>query len=260
MAEASDSRGHPHRSPPLRTSLLTAIVTVVVLASAGCSSTSDDAADEGAAGGAIATTTILEEASSSSAVTTTTPDEVADSAIEVVLAALDAKNSLDLDGWLTAFEGGEHQGTPLFAEELLMNANQHWEVVEPCQVTRENANGDTVVECLISNTDDFWGSGGIFDTRAFEFSVNPDGLITSQVGLTPGTRGFSSGRRNTLNRAFSQWLSDTYPDVFADTGFLISSNGPGFDARDSTHMLVAVEYVEEFVAQSDDYPLDATES
>jgi hypothetical protein len=100
MAEASDSRGHPQGSPPLRTSLLTAIVTVVVLASAGCSSTSDDAADEGAAGDAIAPTTILEEASSSSAVTTTTPDEVADSAIEVVVSALDAKNSLDFDGWL----------------------------------------------------------------------------------------------------------------------------------------------------------------
>jgi hypothetical protein len=190
---------------------------------------------------------------------TTIPEGVTDPAIAVVISALDAKNSFDLDGWLMSFEGGEHQGTPLHAEEILMNANQHWEVVEPCQVTGESTSGDTIVECLISNTDDFWGAGGIFDTRAFEFHVNADGLITKEAGLTPGTSGFSSERRNTLNRAFSQWLSDTYPDVFAATGFRISGNGPGFDARDSTHMLVAVEYVEEFVAQSDDYPLDATE-
>ncbi len=141
-----------------------------------------------------------------------------------------------------------------------MNAKQHWQVVEPCRVTGEADSGDTTVECLLSNTDDFWGAGGIFDTRAFEFSVNTDGLITSQVGLTPGTRGFSSARRNAFNRAFSQWLSDTYPDVFAETGLLVSSNGPGFDAQDSTHMLVAVEYAEEFVAQSDVYPLDPADT
>jgi hypothetical protein len=243
MAEASDSRGHPHRSPPLRTGLLTAIVTVVALTSAGCSSSSDDDDADQADPPAVSAD----------------PAEVADPAIAVVVSAFDVKNRFDLDGWLMSFEGGERQGTPLYAEEILMNANQHWEVVEPCQVTGETASGDTIVECLISNTDDFWGAGGIFDTRAFEFHVNADGLITKEVGLTPGTRGFSSERRDTLNRAFSQWLSDTYPDVFAETGFLISSNGPGFDARDSTHMLVAVEYVEEFVAQSDDYPLDATE-
>jgi hypothetical protein len=230
-------------------------LVVVVLLGAACS----DSADTATTTAAPETTT----ASSTTEAATTTADAASklsdDAVVEVVVAAIDAKNRFDLDGWLMAFEGGKRQGTPLHAEEILMNAKQQWELVEPCQVTRENADGDTVVECLISNTDDFWGSGGIFDTRAFEFSVNPDGLITSQVGLTPGTRGFSSGRRNTLNRAFSRWLSDTYPDVFAATGFRISNNGPGFDARDSTHMLVAVEYVEEFVAQSDDYPLDATE-
>jgi len=40
-----------------------------------------------------------------------------------------------------------------------------------------------------------------------------------------------------------------------DPGF-ISSDGPGFDAQNPDHMLIAVEYVEEFVAQSDKYPLD----
>ena len=238
-----------------RSRVALAAFAAFALVVASCS----DSADTATTTAAPETTT----ASSTTEAATTTADAASklsdDAVVEVVLAAIDAKNSFDLDGWLMSFEGGEHQGTPLHAEEILMNANQHWEVVEPCQVTGETASGDTVVECLISNTDDFWGTGGIFDTRAFEFSVNPDRLITSLEGLTPNENGFSSDRRNTLNRAFSRWLSDTYPDVFAATGFLISNNGPGFDARDSTHMLVAVEYVEEFVAQSDDYPLDATE-
>jgi len=199
-------------------------------------------------------------ASTTTASTTTITEADDSAAIAVVLAAIDAKNAFDLDGWLAAFAGGEHKGTPLHAEEILMNAQQQWEVVDPCQVTGETESGDTTVECLLSNTDSFWGAGGIFDTRAFEFYVNADGLITGEEGLTPGTSGFSSARRNAFNRAFSQWLSDTYPDVFAETGFLISSNGPGFDARDSTHMLIAVEYVEEFVAQSDAYPLDPADT
>ena len=28
-----------------------------------------------------------------------------------------------------------------------MNANQHWEVIEPCHVTGDNAAGEAVVEC-----------------------------------------------------------------------------------------------------------------
>jgi hypothetical protein len=208
----------------MKKAIASAIVTVVALTSAGCSSTSNEAADE-----------------------------VADNAIEVVLSALDAKNGLDLDRWLTAFEGGKRQRTPLFAEKILMNANQHWEVIEQCQVTGETASGETVVECLLSNTDDFWGVGGIFDTKTQTFTVNADGLITSNKNI------FASGRRDTFNRAFHQWLSDTHPDVYAemDPGY-ISSNGPGFDTRNSEHMLVAVDYAEEFVAQSDTYPLDPT--
>ena len=38
----------------------------------------------------------------------------------------------------------------------------------------------------------------------------------------------------------------------------MSSNGPGLDTQNPEHTLVAVEYVEEFVAQSDIYPLETT--
>ena len=38
-----------------------------------------------------------------------------------------------------------------------------------------------------------------------------------------------------------------------------SSNGPGFPTQNPEHMLVAVDYVEEFVAQSGTYPVDPTD-
>jgi hypothetical protein len=178
-------------------------------------------------------------------------NEVADAALAAVLSALDAKNSFDLDRWLAAFEGGQRGGVPIFAEEILMNAEERWEVVEPCEVTGEAPSGDTVVECLIEDITSFWGVGGISDTKVLRFTVNTDGLISSNDH-------FGQASKNSFNQAFHQWLSDTHPDVYYGQRFP-SSSGPGFDTRNPDHMLIAVEYVEEFVAQSDKYPLDPTD-
>ena len=220
-------------------------LTALVLAACGGGEVADE---ETPPSSAIAPTTTvpLAETSTTTATTATIPDEVADAAIAVVVSALDAKNRFNRDGWLMAFEGGKRQGTLLHAEEILMNAKQYWEVVEPCQVTGETGSGDTIVECLIQDINVFWGVGGISDTKARTFTVNRDGLITNNDNT------FASNRRDAFNAAFHQWLSDTYPDVYSemDTG-RISSNRPGFDTRNAEHMLVAVDYVEEFVAQSD---------
>ena len=205
---------------------LFAIVVGIAVAASGCSSTSDDAADESS-----------------------------EPAVVAVISALNAKNNGDLDEWLSAHQGGKSAGTPIFAEEILMNANQRWEVVDSCDVTGETGAGDTIVECLIKDINDFWGVGGISDTRTQTFTVNKDGLISGRQNV------FASGRRDSFNSAFHTWLSATYPDVYSDAGFPNSgsSNGPGFDTADPELMLVAVEYVREFVAQSDTYPLNPSD-
>jgi hypothetical protein len=174
-----------------------------------------------------------------------------DPAVAAVMAAIDALNSYDLDGWLMAHEGGQRQGVPLFGEQILMNAKQQYEIVEACQVPGEDSSGEKgVVVCVIKDNNEYWGVGGISDTKSQVYMVNADGLITN-------TNHFGSSSRNAFNHAFHQWLSDTYPEVYNEMGYVrISSNGPGFDTKNPDHMLIAVEYVEEFVAQSDTYPLE----
>jgi hypothetical protein len=174
-------------------------------------------------------------------------DEPGD-AVAAVVSAIEAKNRLDLEGWLAAHEGGARQGVPIFAEQILMNAQQQWEIVDPCHATGEDGSGGTSVECELKDINDFWGVGGISDTRFQLFWVNAEGLITN-------TNSFSSGNRDIFNQAFHQWLGDTYPGVDYGLG-AISRSGPGFDTQDPDHMLIAVDYVEEFVGQSDVYPLD----
>ena len=90
--------------------------------------------------------------------------------------------------------------------------------------------------------------------KVVTFAVNTDELIST-------SNHFGSARKSSFNQAFHQWLSDTYPDVYSqmDPGYIsgnVSSNAPGFNTQNPEHMLIAVEYVEEFVAQSDTYPLD----
>lgn len=204
-------------------------------------------------------TTTSSTVSSSTMAPTSGIDEVGDEqaqAIAAVVSAIDRKNRFELDGWLDAFDGGERQGVPLFAEQILMNAGQQWEIAEPCQVEGISTVGDTIVDCLIVNTDAFWGVGNIYEPRTLTFRVNDDGKLTTQEGVTNATS-FRSQQRQSFNRSFHQWLSDTYPDVYNEMGYeSISSSGPGFATKNPDHMLIAVDYVEEFVAQSDDYPLN----
>jgi hypothetical protein len=78
-----------------------------------------------------------------------------------------------------------------------------------------------------------------------------DGLITNNRSS------FSSMRREAFSAGFHRWLSDTYPDVYEQMDLeSISGSAPGFDTKNPELMLTAVEYVEEFVTQSDKYQLN----
>jgi hypothetical protein len=196
-----------------RSAVIGAVFVAVVLA--GCS---DSTGTNRGSAELSPTSTIAAVAAESTTVPTTVPPIVGDdsdpkdAATAAVLSALEAKNSFDLDGWLAAFEGGQRVGIPRFAEEILMNAEERWEVVEPCQVTGETTSGDTVVECLNQETTSYWGVGGISGTKVQTFTVNTDGLITNN-------NHFGSARKNTFNALFHQWLSDTYPDVYNEMGY-----------------------------------------
>lgn len=225
--------------------IVTLLVALMMVLAACSSSDSDD----GATTTAAPTTTVAPTVAAP-----TNEDAILDPAVAVVVSALEAKNNGDLAGWLSFYEGGKNPRTPLHAEQILMNANQRWEVVEPCGVKEVDAEGNTTVECVIHDANDFWGVGGIGDTVPGTFIVNEDLLITFRENI------FGSSRRNSFNSAFHQWLKETYPGVFSESGFKrVSSNGPGFDSGNPDLMIVAVEYVEEFVAQSDTYPLDPSD-
>lgn len=64
------------------------------------------------------------------------------------------------------------------------------------------------------------------------------------------------------NLAFFTWLRDAHPGVFEDIAYTTNSLSsiPAFgfpgDPHEAKEMLTALEYVDEFVNQTDEYPID----
>ncbi|MGI9608503.1 MAG: hypothetical protein ACR2P0_20400, partial [Acidimicrobiales bacterium] len=141
------------------------------------------------------------------------------------------------------------------------HANERFELTEPCRWRSrgDGVPGDVFVECTIRYTNDWNVPAGVFpETEVSVFTVATDGTIRAQIEVDE--RGNSVSRADDwaeelieYNASFWTWLGDAYPDVHEaiNTG---NDNIPGW-IGDPSDMAIAVEYVPEFIAQSDVYPL-----
>ena len=92
---------------------------------------------------------------------------------------------------------------------------------------------------------------------------NEDGLIVDASSTTYEEFGNCCPQWQAYHRAFFNWLSERHPDVHQEIGPSVGSpiwSLPGYASGDADHMLVALEYVDEFVAESDVYPLESGNS
>ncbi len=191
-------------------------------------------------------------------------DAAAETEVDVVLLANEARNRGDLDAYharLTGvalseetFSGGE--------PDAMDYANSTTELFG-CGVVLAPT-GESIVECLSISTDDFYSTGGIVDSQTATFLVTEDGKIRSQHSVgNEGDIPWEETEFGMFNFAFWSWLMEAHPTVFGEIGPtpINLSNIPGLDdpflsdRHQPEEMLVAIQYVDEFVAQSDVYPL-----
>lgn len=176
--------------------------------------------------------------------------------ISVVMEAIDAWNRGEFDAWLAFWvvdPGEDH----LFSRSV-MNSGEQMEVTEPCHSSPDPEG--TIVECSIRVEDNFHGAGGLTSDATMSFIVNDVGLIVDTQSTTYQEDGSCCPKWESFHTDFHRWLQDAHPDVYADIGPKDGAEQwwlPGAASGDPDHMLVALEYVEEFVAQSDSYPLVA---
>lgn len=57
------------------------------------------------------------------------------------------------------------------------------------------------------------------------------------------------------NQAFYEWLAVAYPNAHEEIKQYDGESSPGWKDNPE-HMAIAIEYIEEFVAQSDVYPIE----
>ncbi len=103
--------------------------------------------------------------------------------------------------------------------------------------------------CETTQTNSLLGVAGVASTFTYHFVVDDSGIVAVN------TSGESERDVNAFIDAFGEWLTATYPDAEPRLVAAVDQIGYGF-AHPETKSLT-IEYAEEFVAQSDDYPLDS---
>lgn len=180
-------------------------------------------------------------------------DDTAGPDIDVVLAAYEAQNNGNSDAYLAtlgpAMASEETRDNLL---EVLATLNDRSEFVEPCRRIESRTPGTTRVQCTVRYTNDLGEPAGIFLTSTEFFTVLADGKIINQESVDTGvTDGL------VFIQSFWAWLFAEHPEVYTQIEPVDRQSLPGYQ-RDPADALIAVQYVAEFVEQSDIYPLEGS--
>ncbi len=174
------------------------------------------------------------------------PPEVA-----TVEAAYGALNAGDLPTYLALLADNEAAESANLVQ-ILINANGVFDVVEPCTKTGVTNRGETIVECIVATYDDFHGPAGIVSTHRETWLIDEDGKIGARDDEIDLFHNFE------FNRNFWTWLLDEHRDVYVEIAPVDLASLPGWQ-RDPNDMLIAVEYVDEFITQSPIYPIEGSD-
>lgn len=172
--------------------------------------------------------------------------------VAAVVSSYEAMNNGDIDGYLALFtEEAAVEGRDFL--QVLVNMNSQSESAEPCRLIEPTPSGEARVSCTVTFSDDFHGPGGLTTTVTETFVVTDADKISLRF-----TAEGNFELNFAFNAAFWEWLMVAHPEVHADIAPLGEDGLPGAgDLRgEPDDMLVALEYVDEFVAQSDDYPIN----
>ncbi len=239
----------------MKRSLLALISAALMLAACGGS-------DDESAGpeGATSTTTSVATTTTVSSTTTTVDAVSSEDVLAVVFSAIEARNRGDIVAYTASLTGAEAHVEAHNLSKALSYANDTVELSD-CRLTGKTPSGEFIVECQSTSTNDFYGVGGIVATGLATYLVTENDTISSVSCCGPDEDvPWEETDLAMFNFAFWSWMMDAHPTIFDD----IRPNlydVPGLatfvgDSRDPAEMLIAVQHVAEFVAQSDVYPID----
>jgi hypothetical protein len=169
-----------------------------------------------------------------------------------VLAAYEAMNNGDVDGFYAqltdrAIQADDHEFRSLEAE-----MHEETELRGPCRALEPSpTTGQDRIQCDVDLTNDFFRPAGILARVTDTFIIAENGQIDVLLYQFD-----DSTVADSYAHVFWQWLADTHPAAYEPFSAVRPETipaFPGFAHRDL--MLTALEYVDEFIAQSSQYPV-----
>jgi hypothetical protein len=233
----------------------TAILTAVLLVAA-CTS-GDDAAEEPTTATPAATVAPPETATTVAATVTTSQSAVVspDTAIATVQALQNAYNAYDPDAALPLFEEDANDEGAYPGDPVWHRFNFDMPKVVGTQATLSECVADDhgTVTCIKTWTDTLLsGKAGIVYWRVEEFHVTAEGLITLRIG-SQRPKGVEDNEA--FEGALGEWMVIAHPEAYER--FYVpafnSKNAENWNSPDGVAELSPL--IDEFVAQSDEYPL-----
>lgn len=180
-------------------------------------------------------------------------DAAVEPEVAVVQSAYEALNDGDIDGYFALLTEEAAVRERREFQQVLVNMNQQSELAEPCRLIEPTPAGEARVSCTATFSNDFHGPGGLTATLTESFVVTDAGKISLRLAT-----GGNFDPNSDFNADYWEWLMVAHPDVHADIAPFEAGQLPGAGELrgEPDDMLVALEYVDEFVAQSDEYPIN----
>ncbi len=173
-------------------------------------------------------------------------------AIDIVLGSIAARNSGDVDAWMGTLGGEELAGVTEYRNlaEANVVASYEMTVTEPdgpgsgCAVVGTGLDGETLVSCPVRVDDDFIGAAGVFYQGQSIFYVLDGKVVQWDDGLNSNDPG-------DLETEFLRWFFGEHSEVASE----MTAGLTDWYTRTPDDMATVLQYVDEFVAQSDVYPV-----
>lgn len=181
-------------------------------------------------------------------------DELADQPeLTPVLAAYEAMNEGNVDGFYAQFTAEAIATDNQEARRLEAAMHQSTAQIGSCRVLDPSpTSGLGRVQCDVLLTNDFFDPAGIAIEFTDTFIIAENGRIDSLISQVDNRAAADS-----YAAAFWRWLADTHPTVFETISVAQPESIHTFSYPE--RMLTALEYVDEFIAQSSDYPLPTSD-
>ena len=171
--------------------------------------------------------------------------------VAIVAAQAGAYSEGDIDAWLGYYTPDAELYNGVFSAALpdiralsrrSFAANDQWVITGLCR----DAAADEVA-CPMRQKDNFHGRAGLAVEAVYTFTFNENDTITA-FRLD---RGYATAFQpyDSFDFRFLGWLDEAHPEVVIETG--VQTDSPM--AED---MAIAILYVDEFIEQSDDYPIE----